>query len=158
MNLLFALKLMTLLGAGAIGGLFFAFSTSVMKALVKLPPPHGITVMQRINEVILNALFLGVFMGTAVLSLVCIAVFFLPLGDARSGWLLAAGLLYLSGTFCVTVVFNVPRDQRLARLEAESADAAKYWASYLKEWTFWNHVRGAMALAAVACAAISIVN
>ena len=35
------------LGAATIGGVFFAFSTFVMKALGQLPPTQGVAAMQR---------------------------------------------------------------------------------------------------------------
>ena len=56
------------LGAATIGGVFFAFSTFVMRALGQLPPAQGIAAMQRINVVVLNPMFLGTFVGTAVLQ------------------------------------------------------------------------------------------
>jgi len=152
------LKLGTLLGAGAIGGLFFAFSTCVMRGLSELPPAQGVKAMQAINRVILNPLFLGVFMGTGVLSLVCIAVFFLAPEEPSSPWLLAAGMLYLAGTFLVTIAFNVPRNERLARMDNESPEAVDYWPRYLREWTAWNHVRGIMAMGSAACAAVALVG
>ncbi len=53
-----------LLGSAVIGGVFFAFSSFVMKALARVPASAGIGAMQSINVVVLNASFLG----TAVLS------------------------------------------------------------------------------------------
>ena len=43
---LFALTLVSALGCGLIAGAFFAFSSFVMKALGRLPPPQGIAAMQ----------------------------------------------------------------------------------------------------------------
>ncbi|OBX34943.1 hypothetical protein A8U91_04006 [Halomonas elongata] len=40
-----------------------------MKALARLPFSEGMTAMQAINVVVLNRVFLGAFIGTAVLSL-----------------------------------------------------------------------------------------
>jgi len=60
-----ALALALCVGAGLIGGVFFGFSSFVMKALAQLPVPQGGAAMQRINVVLLNPLFLGVFVGTA---------------------------------------------------------------------------------------------
>ncbi|MET0378686.1 MAG: hypothetical protein ABW049_06795, partial [Spongiibacteraceae bacterium] len=58
------------LGCALVGGVFFAFSTFVMKALAQLPTVHSITAMQRINVVVLNPLFLGAFIGTTLLCVV----------------------------------------------------------------------------------------
>jgi hypothetical protein len=48
-NSFLALTLVSVLGCGLIGGVFFAFSTFVMKALASLPPAQGIAAMQSIN-------------------------------------------------------------------------------------------------------------
>src|SRR4030095_13978403 len=53
------------LGCGVIGGVFFAFSAVVMKALARLSPAHGSAAMQSINIVVINPLFFAVFFGTA---------------------------------------------------------------------------------------------
>ncbi|MFB2921072.1 MULTISPECIES: anthrone oxygenase family protein [Aerosakkonema] len=36
----------------------------------------------------------------------------------------------------------------LAKVKPESIEAAKLWAQYLTDWTFWNHVRTLAALVA----------
>ena len=61
----YALTLVTLLGCGTIAGVFFAFSTFVMKALGRLPPEEGIAAMQSINVFAINSWFLVAFLGTA---------------------------------------------------------------------------------------------
>ena len=62
--------------------------------------------------------------------------------------LVGAGL-YLS-VIVLTGVYHVPRNNELAKLEPNSAAAAKVWAVYLVRWTAWNHLR------AFACIAASI--
>ncbi|MFT3957115.1 MAG: DUF1772 domain-containing protein [Piscinibacter sp.] len=156
--MLTSLPLLVCLGAGLVGGVFFAFSSFVMKALGGLPAEQGVAAMQRINVVVLNPLFLGVFVGTAVLALVCIVAGFFPWGTARSALLLGAGLSYLIGCFGVTAAFNVPRNERLARLDAAGAQAHEFWPQYLREWLFWNHVRTAAAVVSATCAALALID
>jgi len=43
-----------LLGSALVGGIFFAFSSFVMKALARVPSAEGIAAMQSINVVVLN--------------------------------------------------------------------------------------------------------
>ena len=43
-----------LLGSALVGGIFFAFSSFVMKALARVPPAEGIAAMQSINCVFLG--------------------------------------------------------------------------------------------------------
>ena len=153
-----SLPLLASIGAGLVGGVFLAFSAFVMKALAGLPAEHGIAAMQRINVVVLNPLFLGIFVGTAVLAGLCVFAGFFPWGAPRSVLLTVAGLSYLLGSFGVTAVFNVPRNERLARLDAQTDAAQAYWPVYVREWLFWNHLRtiacvvsAASAAAALAC-------
>ena len=147
------LSLTTCIGAGLIGGIFLAFSAFVMRALAELPAAQGITAMQRINVVVLNPVFLGVFIGTALLGVLCITVALFAWETARSTLLLTAGLSYVAGCFGVTIAFNVPRNERLARLNAEAPEASAYWTVYVREWTFWNHVRTLASTVSAACAA-----
>lgn len=145
---LFALKLLSALGCGLVAGVFFAFSTFVMSALGRLQPAQGIAAMQAINITVINPLFMGVFMGTAAS---CLALGF----PAISRWnqpgatlLLAGCLLYLVGTFGVTIGGNVPLNDALAAVKPGSSDGAQIWAHYLTNWTLWNHVRTVAALGA----------
>jgi uncharacterized membrane protein len=154
--MLITLVLVTCIGAGTVGGVFFAFSTFVMQALAQLPASQGTAAMQRINVVVLNPLFLGVFMGTALLAAACVVASFFPWSAPRSPLLLAAGLLYLLGSFYVTSAFNVPRNKRLAQLDAESSEATAYWPLYVREWSYWNHLRTAASLASAACSAAAL--
>ena len=156
--MLTVLAILACIGAGTIGGVFFAFSSFVMKALAQLPASQGVAAMQRINVVVLNPLFLGVFLGTAALAAGCAIGSFFPWSPPSSPWLLAAGLLYLGGTFFVTMAFNVPRNERLARLEAGSSEAAVYWPVYAREWSRWNHLRTAASVASAACSAAALAS
>jgi uncharacterized membrane protein len=150
--MLTGIALLTCIGSGTVGGVFFAFSAFVMKALTQLPTSQAITAMQRINVVVLNPLFLSVFVGSAVLAAVGVVMSLFHWNASRSSWLLASGLLYLVGSFFVTVAFNVPRNQRLARLY-DSADASAYWPIYVREWSMWNHTRTAASISSALCSA-----
>lgn len=154
--MLTALALLTCVGAAIVGGVFFAFSTFVMKALAQLPASQGVAAMQRINVVVLNPMFFGAFFGTALLGAGCVAASFFPWMPLRSPLLLAAGLLYIVGTLFVTIAFNVPRNERLARLDNESSEASAYWPVYVAEWSAWNHVRTAASVASAVCSAAAL--
>ena len=56
----------------------------------------------------------------------------------------------------VTIVFNVPLKEALAKVEPDSTSGANLWASYLANWTVWNHIRAAAALAAAASLTIAL--
>jgi uncharacterized membrane protein len=136
------------LGSGLMAGLFFAFSVSVMGALARIQPHEGIAAMQSINRVILNPLFLLVFLGTAVVCLLLVLLSAWSWGNAGAGYALAGAALYLAGCIIVTMAFNVPLNDALAAVEPASADGAAMWARYLSSWVPWNHARTIACLAA----------
>jgi uncharacterized membrane protein len=129
------------LGAGINAGLFFTFSTFVMPALARLPAPEGIRAMQAINVTVMNPLTMGVFLGTALASVVTIGAGALAI-DARGSVLaIAAGACFVLGVFGVTAAGNVPLNDRLARVDADMPESARAWADYQRVWNAWNHVR-----------------
>ena len=152
----FALKLCSALACGLIAGVFFAFSTFVMSALARLQPTQGIAAMQSINITAINPLFMTVLFGTAAACIVLAVSSLLKWHQPSAAYLLLGSVLYLVGTVLVTIVFNVPLNEALAKVEAHSTDGANLWASYLGNWTFWNHIRAAAALAAAASLTIAL--
>ena len=149
-QLLFALTLIAALGCGLIAGVFFAFSTFVMKALARLPPGEGIAAMQSINIVVLNPSFLGTFLGTAAACVLALISSLLRWHAPEALYLFAGSALYLVGTLLVTIVFNVPRNDALASVAPGDPASANMWTGYVARWTRWNHVRTAAALTAAA--------
>ena len=143
-------------GSGLIGGVFFIFSTTIMRAFSRLSPVEGIAAMNMINVVIINPMFLGVFLGTGVLCAVLGVVSIVGWQQTGSGWMLAGALLYLIGSLAVTMIFNVPRNNALAAADATSGEGQKVWTDYLRNWTFWNHVRTIASVAASATFAIAL--
>jgi uncharacterized membrane protein len=154
-GLWYALTLAAALGAGLIAGVFFAFSSFVMRALGRVPAPAGIAAMQAINVTVLNWSFLGAFLGTAALSLLLAVMAAIHWQSAAAPWLAAAGFLYFFGTLVVTLVCNVPRNDALAKADPETNTAVPLWSRYLVAWTAWNSVR---TLAALAASALFIVG
>lgn len=147
---LIALTFLAALGCALIAGIFLAFSSFVMKALARISPPAGIAAMQSINVVVINPGFLGLFMGTALACAVLLVYAVLNYQAAGALGLGAGSLFYIVGTFGVTMVCNVPRNNALAGLEPSGVEAAGFWRGYVASWTMWNHVRTAAALVAAA--------
>lgn len=147
---LYILKLLAALGCGLIAGVFFAFSTFVMKALAQQPPAQGITAMQSINITVINSWFMIAFLGTGVVCLVLIVSSFLRWQQPDAACVLVSALFYLIGCFGVTAVFNVPLNDALAVANPNDTEGANLWARYLTNWTFWNHVRAIAAFIAAA--------
>ena len=139
--LLFALSFVCALGSGVIAGVFFAFSTFVMKALQRLPASQGMAAMQSISVAVLNPWFLCVFLGTALASVaLVISEFFIPSFPGQHFASIGAAF-YLLGTFTVTAICHIPRNDALAKLDPANPTSAVAWSDYLTQWTIWNHVR-----------------
>jgi len=139
------------LGSGIMAGLFFIFSTTIMTALARLPAGQGAAAMNSINVVILNPLFLTIFMGTALICAILAVRAIIGWSGAGSAWLLAGSLLYIVGILLVTIIFNVPLNDALAATGPETSEGASLWTRYLAEWVPWNHVRTVSGIASLAC-------
>ncbi|NJR51075.1 MAG: DUF1772 domain-containing protein [Leptolyngbyaceae cyanobacterium CSU_1_3] len=153
-QLSFALKLFATLGCGLIAGVFFAFSTFVMKALAQQPTAQGIATMQSIHITVINPWFMTAFLGTGVACVILMVSLLLNWQQPNAIYLLVGSLLYLVGTFGVTIAFNVPLNEALAVVKPVSPEGANLWAKYLTNWTFWNHVRCADDRCPVCCNSI----
>lgn len=141
-----ALAIAALLGSGVIGGVFFAFSSFIMKSLSRLPSSEGIAAMQSINVVVLNRSFLGTFMGTAAIALLLIVLSLGQWGMEASPLFLMGAVLYFVGTFVVTIAGNVPLNNRLAAAVPDE-NAVPLWEHYLERWTQFNTLRTIAAIA-----------
>lgn len=133
--------LIAAVGSGLIAGTFFAFSNFVMPALARVAPPSGLVSMQSINVVVLNPVFLGIFVGTAGVSLALGVASVLRWGQPGSAFLLAGALLYVAGCFLVTMVYNVPLNDSMAAIDPHAAEAAGRWSDYVARWSVGNHIR-----------------
>ncbi len=138
-DLLPFLGIASVTGGGVVSGLLFAFSNFVMRALAQMPPEQGMSAMQKINVTIINPLFLTLFLGTPLLCAILVVASILEPSSPGSMWRLGGAVAYLAGPFLITMIFNVPLNNRLA--EAEASDAEDTWANYQLTWQRWNHLR-----------------
>lgn len=138
----------TAVASAALGGVFFAFSSFIMPALDRIAPAEAMRAMQRINVDVLCRSFFALFFGVPILSLGLTVHAGLAWSEPGSALLLTAGLLNILGSFVVTVVGNVPLNERLAKQSADSANASTLWSTYSKPWVRWNSLRASANLAA----------
>ncbi len=140
------LAIIAAIGAGVSGGVFFAFSVFVMKALGRLPAAEGISAMHAINKAAPAPLFMLALFGTGAVS---IALSVVALGHLDQRW----AVYVLTGTalflvcLVLTMAYYVPRNEALALVNPTGPGAGHAWAHYLSPWTAWNHVRTVTALA-----------
>jgi len=154
-QLLIVMLVAASVGAGAMGGLFFIFSNTIMSAFDRLPNGGGVPAMQRINEVILNPLFFFAFFGTGVLSVVLLVIYVVHLDEPGAVPAALAAVIYVAGSIGVTMVCNVPLNNKLAAVPKTAKDLTAQWQAFRGPWTRWNHVRTVACLLAAALFAIS---
>ena len=145
MSILLNLRSSLLLGAAITSalsaGIFFAFSTFVMKALAQQVPSGGISAMQSINITVINPWFVAVFFSPIILGGILLLSL---LVETDSNLLIYGGvatLVYLIGTVGVTFAGNIPLNDALAIVSPSSSEGLTLWANYVNHWTDWNHVR-----------------
>jgi uncharacterized membrane protein len=139
------------LSTGLVAGVFLAFSDFVMKSLNAASPEVGIEAMQLINRKVYGSLFLALFLGMAPVALFLAVYAFVFLSSAAAAWIISGGLIYVFGSFAVTLVCNVPMNKRLDAMDHSSDEAAAYWQIYYSKWTAWNHVRTVASAVSMGC-------
>lgn len=134
--------LITAVLTALIGGLFYAYSCSVVLGLGKLSDAEYLKAMQSINREILNPVFFMSFIGTAIL--LPISVFLFRGQQPVFIFLLIAALAYLIGVFGVTVAGNVPMNDTLDKFDISNstAEAIKQMRdNFESRWNFLNNIR-----------------
>lgn len=127
-----------------VGGIFIAFSDFIMRSLARTSGAGGVEAMQVINREVFRWVFMILFLGLAPVSLGIALYGVVAVGGATGTLLAVAGLTYFVGCFGVTVAFNVPLNERLAKMSLADASTGAFWQqTYVPVWTRWNTVRGA---------------
>lgn len=125
-----------------VGGVFLAFSDFIMRSLALTGGHSGLEAMQVINRQVFRWIFMALFLGMAVVSLIFVGFGAFAASGPSGTLILLAGLVYLLGCFGVTVIFNVPMNEALAGMEMSTDTTRDYWLQvYVPRWTFWNSVR-----------------
>lgn len=144
--------------AAIVAGVFLSFSDFVMAGLVRSEPAGGIESMQQLNRTVFRSIFLTTFLLLVPLTVGFAVYVALESAGAGRGYVVAAAVTYCLLVFGVTVVGNVPMNNKLDAMQPDSNEAAVYWKVYASVWTRWNHVRtlGAAATAVLFfCAAMA---
>lgn len=131
----------TALSSGVMAGVYFTFSTFIMRAFDSLEPPQAVAAMNAINTTILRSLFMPLFFGSSIVSVLLMVAAGMNWKEAGAGLGLLAGLIYFIGMFVFTVLFNVPLNNVLGRVVPGTPDSVELWPHYLKTWTNRNHLR-----------------
>lgn len=140
-------------------GIFFAFSFAVNLGLARLSNAEYAAAMQSINRRIQNPVFFAAFFGAPIFLIISAVLFY---GQSPRFWLLlAAAVVYLTGTFGVTVFGNVPLNNRLDRFDLKAAsekETALQRTNYEGRWNNLNTIRTISSTLAVIFIVIACLN
>ena len=138
----FLLMQLAIIAYALVGGVFHAFSDFNMRSLALTGGHGGVEAMQVINREVFRWVFMALFLGMAAVSLFVAGYGAFGVSGPAGTLIMIAGLVYLIGTFGVTVFFNVPMNEALAGMETSTDATRDYWLqTYVPRWTFWNSVR-----------------
>jgi uncharacterized membrane protein len=117
---------------GLLAGIYVAFVVAVMPSLRGLPDDTFVRVMNRINVVIVNPVFLTLFLGAPALAVLLAAV-------RQDHLTVVAGVAAVIAVV-ITFAANVPLNDALAGGGSREA--------FETPWVLWHHVRTAAAASA----------
>ncbi len=129
------------LWSAVIGGVFSAFSEFIMSALLRAEPASGIEAMQQINRTVIKTQFVAGILLIAPLSIFLAVYGWMNVNGTARAALLLAPLVYLPTVFLMTILGNVPMNNKLDRLDHRDPGAEVYWRTYGRVWTRLNHFR-----------------
>ncbi len=127
--LVYTCLLLGLLSA-LVAGVFQSFSDFVMRGLMRAEPAGGIESMQHINRTVFQSAFLATFLALVPITLLFAAYAWISLNGLGQIFILAAAVIYFVSVFLVTILGNVPMNEKLAKMEYKSSEAKAYWAIY----------------------------
>lgn len=135
---------LTILVTGLSAGLFFGWTVSVIPGVKRISDNSYVESLQSINRAILNPAFFIVFLGPVFFLLVSSYLQFREAMDASFWLMLCAAIAYLAGTFGVTVVGNVPLNNKLDSVLASNLDkkeASQARRSFEGPWNRLHMIR-----------------
>ena len=118
------------LSRALVAGVFQSFSDFVMRSLVAARSGTGIEAMQLINRKVYKSVFLVMLIGLVPLMIGFAIVALATLNGVGRDLILTAAVIYLVAVFGVTMVGNVPMNNRLDRMLSSTEEADSYWHIY----------------------------
>lgn len=127
-----------------LAGIFYGWSVSVIPGIAKLSNTEYLNAFQAMNRAILNPLFFLVFMGTVLLLPLAAYLNYSQPASMRFWLIVAAAVLYIVGTFGITMFANVPMNEALDKFNmATASEEAKEMQRTIFEgpWNRLHHIR-----------------
>mmetsp|Transcript_45533 Transcript_45533/g.67113 ORF Transcript_45533/g.67113 Transcript_45533/m.67113 type:complete len:200 (-) Transcript_45533:101-700(-) len=143
------------------GGIIFIFSNTIMRTFAKFDADIGINVMNELNILIVNPLFVFVFFGGLISAYPATVMMMKPDQFSKPAryYALASTLVFFFGEFLVTVTQNVPRNNALLAVDPDSEEGIRYWETdFLGGWVAWNTARCVFSVIAAILGGLSLVS
>jgi uncharacterized membrane protein len=140
-----------------IAGLFYAYSCSVSIGLGRLSNYQYLASMQSINRAILNPMFFLSFLGASLFLPAATVLHFERPTDPVFLLLLTASIVYIAGTFAVTIFGNVPLNEMLNDFDLQAATIEAIAAQRSRFEMRWNRLHTTRTIAAIASLVLVIV-
>lgn len=143
--------------AGLMAGLFAGFAYAVMPGLRRSDDGAFIEVMQNINVVIVNPLFMTLFAGGLAAGLAAVVTNWRSDDPAVRYWAIAGFVCYLV-MFMITSGASVPLNDKLAAAGdlSQIPDPAVVRAQFEEPWVAWNIARTVANVGALGCFALAL--
>jgi uncharacterized membrane protein len=139
---------------GAVHGVFFTYSNSVVPGLDRVGAERAVASMRSMNVAIVNPTFLATFAGPVITSSAT-GILLLSLDETTPALLfLVAAAVYLVGCLIVTGRLNVPMNNALEN--STSTDWERLWADFSPRWRRWNTVRTVSSMVALVLCGVGL--
>ncbi|MBF6327098.1 DUF1772 domain-containing protein [Nocardia transvalensis] len=138
---------------GLLAGVYYAYASSVMLALRKVDDRTFVDVMNKINVVIVNPMFLLSFLGSVVLTGLAAALHLRADQRTVLWWILIALALNVV-SLLITAVGNIPLNNQLA--EAGGGDFAALRQQFENPWVTLNILRAVANTGAIGFLAMAL--
>lgn len=158
-NWFFIVLEISTIACGLVAGVFLTFSDFVMRSLDVAKTSAGVEVMQVINREVFKSVFITLLLGWSVISALMFVYAWINLVGVAAQLVMVGSAVYVIGVFVVSMVFNVPMNNRLDVLQFSGSEAASYWnATYMPRWTFWNYIRAISSAISATCFMVAAVT
>jgi uncharacterized membrane protein len=128
-------------GAGISAGVYFAFATFVMPGLRRVSHSQAISAMNGINKSApASPLLMLALFGTGIVCVLLMISGFRNLDDPKAAWVIAGAALYIVSVL-ITVMYHVPHNDQLLKVDPNGAGAGSTWSHFYSSWMAWNTVR-----------------
>lgn len=147
--------------SGLLAGLFYGFQCSVINGLGALANKEYLLGFQSINSEIQNPVFFLCFIGNMIILPVAAYLFYKIGSTGISTFLIIASVIYTIGVFGITVICNVPLNERLAGFDIHAASGSQLNEMRIQfeaSWNKWHQIRTIASIAVLITSIIPLVK